>query len=104
MKLLLPVPIRKVPVGMSAYTFENESRLVDVIAVTRTRTGARKGWRYDAHYTHPDAHPEMPRIGVNGSLLCWIRRASHPEWSPPDFPDGDKPGTVFIVCQEGGSA
>ena len=96
--LSLPVPVEKVPVGPGAITFKHEDRLVAVVAVSRNAGGPGR-WHYIAHYHHPDAHPEYPRIGFNGALTHWIRRASHPQWKPPVFP-GDKSGTVVIEQKE----
>jgi len=88
-KLILPVPIRKVQVNPGSYTFETENRVVDVLFVSRTpanRTGLPK-WHYVAHFNHPEAHPEASRVGIKNTLTCWIRRADHRHWSPPKFPD-----------------
>lgn len=94
MKLTLPIPIRKVALSTNTYTFESEDRLVNVIAVSRTRAGAGR-WHYTAHYEHPDTHPEACRTGINGSLACWIRRASYPKWKPPVFSSNESE-TVMI--------
>jgi hypothetical protein len=94
MKLVLPVPVRKVT-GPGWCTFEHEPREVEVVYLTRRRAG--NGWHYNAAFDHPDAHSEAVRIGAGGMLVAWIRRADHPRWRPPVFPAG----AYSLVIKEG---
>lgn len=95
MKLNLPVPIEKVEVGPCSHTFRYELREVDVLFLTRQSAGRdRKRWYYSAHFRHPDAHHEACRIGIDGTISAWIRRADHPGWKPPEFPAGASAVTI----------
>lgn len=101
MNLILPVPVEKIAVGRNAHTFLHLPRIVTVQYVERAPRGsAMRAWHYYAHFDHQDVHPEAARIGKNGLMTAWIRRADHPLWKPPAFPDG-----VFLVdVREGGAA
>lgn len=85
MKLILDVPTEKIS-GPGWTRFECSKRMVDVVYLTRMKSGL--GWRYYAAFDHPDAHPEAIRTGTGGLFVQWVRRADHPLWRPPAFPDG----------------
>jgi len=101
MKLVLNVPVEKVILAGGGYTFKFEPREVDVLAVSRSRTGrSHNAHHYYAHHNHPDLHPEYPRIGADGKMdNVWIRRADHPKWKPPVFKDGE---LIVWIEQKGG--
>lgn len=102
MKLTLPVPIEKISSSLGMSTFRHEPREVEVIAVLRYRADRHgRTWHYHAWFRHPDAHPEAPTAsGVPGLHQQWIRRADHPRWTPPEFPDA-KATTVHIGAPSG---
>ena len=101
MKLMLPIPIQKIQVGPCAVRFRHEVREVEVIAISRTSAGPNR-WHYTAHYIHPDAHPECPRAGLRGSLIAWVRRASHPAFKPNKLAFIPGKANTVVFGDEGG--
>lgn len=98
MKLTLPVPVEKVQITPYSYTFRHEPREVDVLVLTREPASRdRSRWHLSAHFDHPDAHHEAPRVGINRTLVAWIRRADHPGWKPPEFPAGASAVTISPI-------
>lgn len=87
------IPVEKVVLSASSYTFKSALREVVVVRVLRypaTYDRNLNRWHYQVDIRrHPDIHPEAICVGVDGAYRCnVIRRQLNPKWKPPEFPAG----------------
>ena len=90
MKILASIPVEKIRLSPTTFTFRHEVREVEVVRVMRVPATSNRRLRrfhYEANIKpHPDMHPEAVCCGVNGAYRTNIVRATlNPKWKPPQF-------------------